>query len=228
MKRKKSSAHSIRPSTPHYYPAYIDLAGKKAVVVGGGSVAERKILSLLKAHAQVKVISPYLTKRLEKEKGKGKMHHISRHYKKGDLRSAFLVIAATNSLKINEQVSYDAPYLVNVVDMPDLCNFIVPSLVQRGPLKVAISTSGVSPAFSRSVRKELETFYGPEFSEYLNLLKIIRKTAMRTIRDKKKRSDFLKAIASEKIIEMIRKKGLRWTKKHVNELSRKAVKTNRQ
>jgi precorrin-2 dehydrogenase/sirohydrochlorin ferrochelatase len=228
VKRKKSSAHSTRPGIPHYYPAYIDLAGKKAVVVGGGSVAERKILSLLKAHAHVKVISPYLTKRLEREKEKGKMHHVNRHYKKGDLKSAFLVIAATNSLKINEQVSHDAPYLVNVVDMPDLCNFIVPSLVQRGPLKVAISTSGVSPAFSRSVRKELETFYGPEFLEYLHLLKIIRKKAMGAIRDKKKRSDFLKAIASEKIIEMIRNKGLRWTKKHVNELSRKAVKTNLQ
>jgi precorrin-2 dehydrogenase/sirohydrochlorin ferrochelatase len=225
VKRKESSAHSKKQVIPRYYSAYLDLTGKKAIVVGGGSVAERKILSLLKAGADVKVISPYLTKRLEREKGKGRIQHACRHYKKGDLRSAFLVIAATNSPRINEQVSHDAPYLVNVVDVPDLCNFIVPSLVKRGPLTVAISTSGVSPAFSRSVRKELEKFYGPEFSEYLNLLKIIRKKAMETIRDKKKRGDFLKAIASEKIIEMIRKKGLRQTRRFVTELSRKAVKT---
>ena len=227
MKRKESSAHSIKPVIPCYYPAYIDLTGKKAVVVGGGSVAERKILSLLKAHADVKVISPYLTKRLEREKGKGGIRHVCRHYKKGDLRNAFLVIAATNSPRINEQVSRDAPYLVNVVDVPDLCNFIVPSLVKRGPLTVAISTSGVSPAFSKSVRKELEKIYGPEFSDYLNALKIIRKKAKETIRDKKKRSDFLKAIASEKMIEMIRKEGLSRTKRFVTEISRKAVKTAR-
>ena len=228
MKRKESSAHSIKPVIPRYYPAYIDLTDKKAVVVGGGSVAERKILSLLKAHADVKVISPYLTKRLEREKETGRIQHVCRHYKKGDLRNAFLVIAATNSPRINEQVSHDAPYLVNVVDVPDLCNFIVPSLVKRGPLTVAISTSGVSPAFSKSVRKELEKIYGPEFSDYLNALKIIRKKAKETIRDKKKRSDFLKAIASEKMIEMIRKKGLRRTKRFVTEISRKAVKTARQ
>jgi len=228
VKRKESPTHASNSIIPRYYPIYLDLTGKKAVVVGGGSVAERKILSLLKAHADVTVISPYLTKRLVREKGKGRIKHVCRHYKKGDLRSAFLVIAATNSPSINEQVSRDAPSLVNVVDVPDLCNFIVPSLVQRGPFNIAISTSGVSPAFSRSVRKELEKIYGPEVSDYLNMLKVIRKNAMETIRDKKKRSDFLKAIASEKIIEMIRKEGLKKTKRFVNELSKKAVKTARQ
>jgi precorrin-2 dehydrogenase/sirohydrochlorin ferrochelatase len=227
VKRKESRGYSIKPVFPRYYPAYIDLTGKKTVVVGGGSVAERKILSLLHAHAHVKIISPYLTKRLEREKGKGTIHHVCRTYKKGDLKGAFLVIAATNSPRINEQVSHDAPYLVNVVDVPELCNFIVPSLVTRGPLKIAISTSGVSPAFSRSVRQELEKFYGPEISAYLNVVKIIRRKAMETIPDKKKRSDFLKVIASEKIIEMVRKKGLQKTKRFVTDLSRAAVKKKR-
>lgn len=223
MKRQESRDHSSKHIVPRYYPAYLDLKNKKAVVVGGGSVAERKILSLLKAHADVKVISPYLTKRLEREKETGRIQHVCRHYKKGDLRGAFLVIAATNSPRINEQASHDAPYLVNVVDVPDLCNFIVPSLVKRGLLTVAISTSGVSPAFSKSVRKELEKIYGPEFSDYLNALKVIRKKAKETIRDKKKRRDFLKAIASEKMIEMIRRKGLKQTKRFVTALSKKAV-----
>ena len=215
MKRKDSSTHSLKPVITPYYPVYLDLTGKKAVVVGGGKVAERKILSLLKAGADIKVISPYITKRLEREKMKGKIRHASRNYKKGDLKNAFLVIAATNSLRINEQVSHDAPFLVNVVDMPDLCNFIVPSLVQRGPLKVAISTSGSSPAFSRSVRKEIEKFYGPEFSHFLKSLRTIRKKALREIREKKKRTKFLKSIASEKIIERLRVNGLKKTKKFI-------------
>ncbi len=215
MKRKDSSAHSLKPVNPLYYPVYLDLTGKKVVVVGGGRVAERKILGLLKAGADINVISPHITKRLEGKKKKGKIRHACRNYKKGDLKSAFLVIAATNSLRINEQVSHDAPGLVNVVDMPDLCNFIVPSLVKRGPLRVAISTSGISPAFSRSVRKEIEKFYGPEFSHFLKSLRMIRKKALHEIRDKKKREEILKSIASEKIIEMLRVKGLKKTKEFI-------------
>lgn len=223
MKYKESNVYFLKSVEPTYYPAYLNLVGKKTVVVGGGRVAERKILSLLKAYAKVKVISPYLTKRLEREKLKGKIKHVCRNYKKGDLRNAFLVIAATDSLRINEQVSHDAPCLVNVVDMPDLCNFIVPSLVKRGHLQFAISTSGMSPAFSKSIRKELENIYGLEFSEYLRLLKIIRKKALHEFKDKKKRTEFLKSIASEKIIKMLREKGLKKTKRHVNDLCKKEV-----
>jgi precorrin-2 dehydrogenase/sirohydrochlorin ferrochelatase len=228
VKYKESNVYSLKSVEPTYYPAYLNLVGKKTVVVGGGRVAERKILSLLKAYARVKVISPHLTKRLEREKLKGKIKHVCRNYKKGDLRNAFLVIAATDSLRINEQVSHDAPCLVNVVDMPDLCNFIVPSLVKRGHLQFAISTSGMSPAFAKSIRKELENIYGLEFLEYLRLLKIIRKKALHEFKDKKKRTEFLKSIASEKIIKMLREKGLKKTKRHVNDLCKKAIATKPQ
>lgn len=226
MKYKESNLYSLVSVEPSYYPAFLNLAGKKTVVIGGGRVAERKILSLIKAHAKVKVISPYLTKRLEREKLKGKIKHVCRNYKKGDLTNAFLVITATDSLRINEKISHDAPCLVNVVDMPDLCNFIVPSLVKRGHLQFAISTSGMSPAFAKSIRKELEDIYGLEFSEYLRLLKIIRKRALHELRDKKKRTEFLKSIASEKIIRMLREKGLKKTKSHLNNLCKKAIERN--
>jgi precorrin-2 dehydrogenase/sirohydrochlorin ferrochelatase len=222
VKRKESSAHYFKPVISAYYPVYLDLTGKKAVVIGGGSVAERKIRSLLKVCADVKVISPRLTKRLEQEKAKGMFKHVCRSYKKGDLSRAFLVIAATDSQVINEQVSRDAPCLVNVVDKPDLCNFIVPSLVKRGHLQFAVSTSGMSPALSRSIRKELEKSYGQEFSDYVKLLKIIRKRALHKIKDKKKRTAFLKSVASEKIIKMLRDKGLKKTKTFLTELSKQA------
>ena len=205
-----------------YYPAFLNLKTKKAVVCGGGSVAERKILALLKAGAIVTVISPEITGRIDKEKQKNRLKHICRRYKKGDLKDAFLVIAATDSLQVNERISLDALCLVNVVDTPDLCNFIVPSLVNRGPLTIAISTSGVSPALSRSIRKELEKLYGTEISRYLKLLRTIRSEAIKRIKDPKKRGEFLKSVASDKILKMLREKGITEAKKTVDDLFQKA------
>lgn len=193
----------------NYYPSFLNLKGKRAVVIGGGRVAERKILTLLKAGARVTVISPQLTKRIEKEKRKNNIKHISRHYRKGDLKNAFIIIAATDSQVINKHVSEDALCLVNVVDAPSLCNFIVPSVVKRGPLTIAISTSGVSPALSRSIRKELEKLYGSEFSRYLKFLEKFRKKVVKEIPDKTKRAAFLKSLASKEMIEMLRKKGFK-------------------
>jgi len=179
-----------------YYPVFLNLKNKRCIVIGGGKISERKVLSLLNSGANVTIISPELTKRLKKEIPNGKIKHISRNYQKGDLKNAFLVIAATDSNEINKRVSADAPNLVNVVDVPALCNFIVPSVVKRGPLTIAISTSGVSPSMAKAIRKELERLYGPAFGKYLNSLKKIRTRAMREIKDKKKRERFLKKIAS--------------------------------
>jgi precorrin-2 dehydrogenase/sirohydrochlorin ferrochelatase len=219
VKRKEPNAPEV------YYPAFLNLKDKKTVVIGGGKVAERKILSLLKAGSDVKVISPYLTKRLEKEKLRGRIEHIPRQYRKGDLKSVSLVIAATDSGVINERISKDAPCLVNVVDTPLLCNFIVPSIVNRGLLTIAVSTTGVSPGLSRSIRKELEKLYGPEFANYLKSVKVIRTKALKLIQDKKKRGELLKAIASEKIINILREKGFKETKKVVDELFEKVKAT---
>lgn len=187
-----------------YYPAFLNLKNKKCIVAGGGRVAERKILSLLKAGADVTAISPELTQKLEKKKTRGKIRHIPRAYKKGDLKSAFLVVAATNSNAMNKRISKDAPHLINVVDMPSLCNFIVPSVIRRGPLTIAISTSGASPATAKAIRKELEKLYGPEFARHLNYLGKMRSKAMVEIKDKKQRKRFLKKLAAQKI-KQIRK-----------------------
>jgi precorrin-2 dehydrogenase/sirohydrochlorin ferrochelatase len=221
--RKKNSPKSNRRATPTltlpprgvgkkswaYYPAFLNLQGKKVVVVGGGKVAERKILALLNAGTDITVISPEITERIKKEKLKGKIKHISRQYRRGDSKEAFLVIAATDSEVINKDVSEGAFCLLNVVDTPHLCNFIVPSVVRRGPLTIAISTSGISPALSKSIRKELEKCYGEEFTKYLRLLEKIREKAMAEIRDKKKRTGFLKSLASEEVIKILREEGFR-------------------
>jgi len=190
-----------------YYPAFLNLRGKRVVVVGGGRVAERKILALLKAGANIKVISPEITKRIAREKLRGSLKHIPRQYRKGDVKNTFFVIVATDSEEINKKVSEETPCLVNVVDTPFLCNFIVPSVIQRGLLTIAISTGGVSPALSKSVRQELEKLYESEFAKYLRLLEKIRRDAMEGIHDKKQRTKFLKGLASEEMVKMLRQKG---------------------
>ena len=199
----------------NYYPAFLNLQGKKVVVVGGGKVAERKVLTLLRAGAVVTVISPLLTKRLQKAKEAGHMSHLSRAYRKGDLKGSFMVIAATDSPEANTRVAGDAPGLLNVVDVPSECNFIAPSVVERGPLVFAISTGGSSPAFAKAVRKEIEKSYGKVFSDYLGFVKTLRFRAMQDITDKAAREKFLKGLASGDILDTLRRKGLDTVKKSV-------------
>jgi precorrin-2 dehydrogenase/sirohydrochlorin ferrochelatase len=210
-----------------YYPAFLDLKGKKAVVVGGGKVAERKVLSLLKSGADVTVISPFLTERLAREKSREHIRHLNRRYRKNDLKGAFIVIAATDSPEINRTVGRDAPALVNVVDVPAECNFIAPSVVKRGALSIAISTGGISPAMSKALRKEIEELYGSRFSEYLEFVKKIRAKAMTEIADKKRRASFLKGLASEEMLEMLRGKGIAAVKDEVAGRLKKTVVSSR-
>ena len=223
MKRRQAvPMHSPAPVPPAYYPLFLNLSKKRAVVIGGGKVAERKIFPLLRTGAHITVISPEITKKIGSAKQKKTIRHIARQYRSGDLKDAFLVIAATDSPVVNEQVSRDAPCLVNVVDTPHLCNCIVPSTMIRGPLNIAVSTSGISPALSRSIRKELEKVYGCEFSQYLQSLRKIRQDAIEMIPDKRKRTEFLKCIASEKMIRKLRGKGLQEMKKTAEDLLKKA------
>jgi precorrin-2 dehydrogenase/sirohydrochlorin ferrochelatase len=192
-----------------YYPAFIDLHDKKAVVVGGGKVGERKVRALIKAGASVTVISPHVTANLTKLREKGVLKHIRRNYRKGDLRGAFIVIAGTSSALTNDRIAGDAPNLVNVIDAPSQGNYIVPSVLSRGKLTMAISTEGASPAVSKAIRKEMEKLYGPEFDRYLRFLEIIRKKASAKVTDTKTRNAFLRSLASEDMLMTLRNKGFR-------------------
>jgi precorrin-2 dehydrogenase / sirohydrochlorin ferrochelatase len=224
QKRRKSS-HTVRTAVteescnlrPDYYPAFLNLSGKKCVVVGGGKVAERKISALVRAGACVDVISPDLTAPLEKFRSSGTINHVGREFKKGDLEGAFLAIAATSNEKVNRAVSCEAPFLVNVVDVPELCNFIVPAVVERGPLTIAVSTGGASPAMAAEVRRELELLYGNEIGRYLTFLRKLRKEVMETIADKRTRETFLMSAASREILAIVRGEGFVKAKEKVLE-----------
>jgi len=178
-----------------YYPVFLDLTGKRCVIVGGGQVAERKCRSLMKTGTLITVIAPEITKRLRDYKDTGVIKHIERDYRKGDITSAYIVISATGSRETNERVARDAESLhklVNVVDTPDLCNFIVPSVFRRGTLSIAVSTGGVSPAFAKEIRKELEKIYGPELEGKLKAIGKMRDRAKKEITGKKERERFIK------------------------------------
>lgn len=143
------------------------------MVVGGGKVACRKIKSLLEAGARVRVIAPHVIDEIAKMAEEGRVELLKRPYQKGDLKGAVLVYAATDDPKVQEEVFSEAEELgifCNVVDKPRLCSFIVPSLVKRGRLQLAISTSGASPALARRLREQLEQEFGPEYEEYLELM----------------------------------------------------------
>jgi len=190
-----------------YYPAFIDLRNKPAVVIGGGSVAERKVRSLVAAGADVRVISPDITKGLAKLRDRGLLKHTRRTYRKGDLKKAFIVIAGTSSPLVNKKIADEAECLINVIDVPSEGNFIVPSLVRQGALSIAISTKGASPAISKAIRKEIQGLYGKEYGRYLTFVETVRQKALTAIKDTGKRKRFLNFLASEKNLSRLREKG---------------------
>lgn len=150
-----------------YLPISLEVAGRRCIVVGGGAVAERKVHALLEAEAAVTVVSPTLTERLESWSREGKICHVGRDYQKGDLVGFQIAFSATNDREVNASVYEEGKssgVWVNVADDPEHCDFILPSVLHRGPLAVAITTGGTSPALSRAIREELEGYFGEEYA----------------------------------------------------------------
>jgi precorrin-2 dehydrogenase/sirohydrochlorin ferrochelatase len=204
-----------------YYPAFLDLSGKKCIVVGGGAVAERKVRSLCAAGASVSVISPQISLRLARLAANGTVRHIDREYRRGDLRGAFLVIAATSDAAENERVARDTTGLANVADQPGLGNFIVPALVERGQLMLAVSTMGLSPALAKTVRKELESRYPASVAAYLAFIGRMRRKVLDGIPSPRKRAQFFRKITSGEMLDRVRKFGCRAAAAEVQNLFRR-------
>lgn len=167
---------------PRYYPMMLDLAGKPVTVVGGGTIALDKVELFLNFGAAVTVVSPDLHPDLQELLATGRIRHVSRPYRRGDVEGAAIVVAATDDRRVNSLVAADARAAgipVNVVDTPAECTFIVPSVVTQGDLVIAVSTGGASPALSKRIRRQLEARYGPEYAELLELLRQTRERLMR-------------------------------------------------
>jgi precorrin-2 dehydrogenase/sirohydrochlorin ferrochelatase len=160
-----------------YYPAILDIAGRRALVVGAGSVGEGKITGLVNAGAEVKVVSPTATPQVMRWAEEGEIELELRPYESSDLDGRFLVIAATEDNDTNVRVFEDAErrqMLCNVVDVTHLCNFILPSIVRRGDLAIAVSTGGASPALARRIRISIGECYGDEYAVAMELLGSLR------------------------------------------------------
>ena len=161
-----------------YYPVFLHLDGRHCVVIGGGAVAERKVRSLRAAGAAVRVVSPSLTDALTARAAAADIEHVARPYRHGDLAGAALAYAATDDDALHAVIAVDAAaagVLLNVVDRPQWCSFIVPAVLTRGDLTVAVSTGGGSPALARRLRGDLERTLGPEYERAVDVLGRLRR-----------------------------------------------------
>jgi precorrin-2 dehydrogenase/sirohydrochlorin ferrochelatase len=152
---------------PDYFPAFLDLRGRRCVVVGGGEIGERKTRALLECGASVTVVSLSFTPGLAALDEVGQIERRARALRRADLRACALVIAATGDPRADEATAALARrcrVLVNVVDRRDHCDFIMPSVLRRGELQIAVSTGGRSPALARDIRRRLEDLFGPEYA----------------------------------------------------------------
>jgi precorrin-2 dehydrogenase / sirohydrochlorin ferrochelatase len=186
------------------FPAFLKLAGRRCLVVGAGRIAEEKIQGLLRAEAQVRVVSPNATPRVRAWARAAKIRWDARAFRPSDLRDIFLVVAATSSPRLHAQIYGQAKrrrVLCNVVDDPEHCDFYYGSAVRRGSLQIAISTGGHSPALAQRLRKRLEKEFGTEYEDWLEEIGKRRKQLFAKGLSPSRRKALLHGLASEESFE---------------------------
>jgi uroporphyrin-III C-methyltransferase/precorrin-2 dehydrogenase/sirohydrochlorin ferrochelatase len=189
-----------------YLPIFVNLKGKPCLVVGGGEVAARKVMQLLKAQGRITVIAPRLCQALIELGEKGLITYKQTEFSPADLEGAWLVIAATNDFNLNQTISDLAEQrnrLVNVVDAPLLCNFIMPSIVDRAPVQIAISTGGASPVLARLLKARLETLIPAAYGRLAAVMAAFRERAKRTFPDTNTRRRFWEKVLHGPVAEML-------------------------
>ena len=189
-----------------YYPVYIQLRDQPCVVIGGGKIAEGKVEGLLAVKAKVTVIAPNLTPHLHDLAEEKQITYLARTYRRGDLTGAFMVICATDQAEMNHQVWQEASanqQLVNVVDDTPRCNFIAPSILRKGDLTIAISTSGKAPALAVRLRERLQHEIGSEYERFLELAGELRKPLAQHIPDFEARKALWYELVDSEILDAL-------------------------
>jgi precorrin-2 dehydrogenase / sirohydrochlorin ferrochelatase len=182
-----------------FYIACLKLSGQRCVVVGGGDVGLEKVEGLLACDGRVTLVSPEAIDPLRELAEEGSIQWERREYESDDLEATFLAIAATGDTEVNIQVYEDAEQrtmLVNVVDVPPLCNFILPAIIRSGPLAIAISTAGASPALAKRIRDEIADEYGEPYARLAVLLNDVRGWAKGTLPTYQDRKAFFESIVN--------------------------------
>jgi siroheme synthase-like protein len=181
-----------------YYMACLDLEGRRCLVVGGGAVGLEKAAGLAACGARVTVVSP----ELDEGFAELEVDWLARGYETGDLDGAFLVVAATSDRAVNERVRDDAEarrMLCNVADVPDLCNFILPAVHREGPIAVAVSTGGASPALAKRLRSQIAELVGPEHAELAEELRALRPEVKERFASYEERRDYFEDLVTERL-----------------------------
>ena len=209
-----------------FYPVFLHLQGRRGVVVGGGAVAEQKVVGLLEAGARVTVVSPDLTWKLEDLAAAGAIELRRRGYRRGDLEGAFLAIAATDDRSVNADVWAEADeggILLNAVDDLPHCSFIAPAVHRAGDIAVAVSTGGKSPALAVRLREQIGTLIGREHAEFLDLLGELRPTVAARVPDHKVRTRLWYQIVDSDAVDYVRRRDLAGARRRIEELVERAV-----
>ena len=193
------------------FPMFLKLSDRPCLVVGAGTIAESKIVSLLEAGGRVRVVAPEATPQVRSWAQSNDVQWHQRPFQPHDLEGIFLVVAATSSTELHERIFEEATrrgVLCNIVDVPALCDFYYPAVVQRGALQIAISTSGQSPALAQRLRKQLEEQFGPEYEEWLAQLGEARDKLQAGSLDPEERKRLFHEDANEEAFEAFRRNRL--------------------
>jgi precorrin-2 dehydrogenase / sirohydrochlorin ferrochelatase len=183
-----------------FYIACLKLTGRKCLVVGGGDIGLEKVEGLLACGGSVTLLAPEAHPELQQLAEEGSIDWDQREYSgPADLEGCFMVIAATDDSEVNIGIYYDAEkraMLANVVDVPPLCNFILPAIVRTGPLAIAISTAGASPALAKRMKREISDLFGEDYARLAVMLNDVRGWAKGTLPTYNDRKDFFEAIVN--------------------------------
>ena len=186
------------------FPMFLKLSGRPCLVVGAGTIGESKIVSLLEAGGRLRVVAPEATPQVRSWAQSNEIQWHQRPFEPHDLDGIFLVVAATSSTELHKRIFEEATrrgVLCNIVDVPALCDFYYPAVVQRGALQIAISTSGESPALAQRLRKQLEEHFGAEYEEWLAQLGEARDKVQSAGLDPEERKRLLHEDASEEAFQ---------------------------
>ena len=192
--------------TKSYYPIFLDVQDKQCVIAGGGDVSVRKAKTLVSFGAKVKVVAPTVSERLQALADEGVITCEARPFAPADLDGAMLVIGATDNEMVNRTIFDEAnkrSIPVNIVDQPELCTFIVPSVVRKGDLAIAISTGGKSPAVAKRVRKKLQEEFGDEWGVYLDMMGRARRTVTQNITGQERREEIFNKLADSDLFDLV-------------------------
>lgn len=189
-----------------YFPIFLDIRSKRCLVVGGGAVAERKSANLLRAGADLVLIAPKITDSLLSWKEAGQLTHLPRNFTEADISGSRLVIAATDDTQVNRQIAELAQAQqipVNVVDQPELCSFIVPSIIDRSPVVAAVSTGGASPVLARLIRSRMESMIPAGYGRLADLCSRFRQRVKDTFAKPAERRIFWDRVLAGGVAERI-------------------------